>query len=431
MIANARISSILRPRRSTLLTHRIRLFATTAAKAVNDRPVWVLTDGGIQSTLSGMALGKRLGHVELKTVAVNKGLQVFPPIVQKYLVDWFLQRRQDNRKAPWYLTLKEGEWGDSKPDFVICSAPDAVPACLSVSKNNPTTYSVYVGYPNIPFLYFDQVVLPKYEMDAKLAKLGPFYSKQKNSIATQVPLLDLENGHERYLQPILPASFLAGGNGATTSSHNMVAVIIGGYTPQCRWYSEDASSLADNMQRMVKKLHAKIVVVFTEKTTAEVKTTIKQMCSHQADSIAIWDAMADTETSLTRAQIYQSIIDKASRVVVTADLDYAVAHAAAKRKPVYVAFGDRCRQHLLRFHRWARDNRITRKLRLDRGRGASRKQQQQQQHHPLYDPYSYLGNHGPWANGHQLVENEAALEHVQYEVTELRQERVTGKRRKD
>ena len=74
-----------------------------------------------------------------------------------------------------------------------------------------------MGYPNIPFVYFDQVVLPKYEMDAKLgisfynnndihrteymltlnfffffssyfslAKLGPFYSKQKNSIATQV-----------------------------------------------------------------------------------------------------------------------------------------------------------------------------------------------------------------------------------------------------
>ena len=96
------------------------------------------------------------------------------------------------------------------------------------------------------------------------------------------------------------------------------------------------------------------------------------------------------------------------------------------RKPVYIVFGDRCRQHLLRFHRWARDNRITRKLRLDRGRGASHKQQ-----HHAYDPFSYLGNHGPWADALKLVDNEAALDHVKHEVTELRQERVTGKRRKD
>ena len=41
--------------------------------------------------------------------------------------------------------------------------------------------------------------------------------------------------------------------------------------------------------------------------------------------------MIDTETSLKRAHIYSSIIDKATRVVVTADLDYSVAHAAAKR----------------------------------------------------------------------------------------------------
>ncbi|KAG2217361.1 hypothetical protein INT45_012231, partial [Circinella minor] len=396
-------------------------------KILNDRPVWVLTDGGIQSTLSGMALGKRLGQVELKTVVTSKGLQVFPPIVQKYLVDWFLsshsnqsKKIKESNKLPWYLTLKEGEWNDPKPDFVVCSAPDAIPACLSVTKNNPFTYSIYVGYPNIPFLYFDQVVLPKYEMDAKLAKLGPFYSKQKNSIATQVPLLDLEKReNENSLNDILPSSFL-------DTNNKMMTFIIGGYSPQCRWYSEDATLIVDNIQRIVKKLNTKVAVVFTEKTTPEVKEKIRKLCDDATNSVIIWDSMIDTETSLKRAQIYSSIIDKATRVVVTADLDYSVAHAAAKRKPVYIVFGDRCRQHLSRFHRWARENRITRKLRLDRGRGASQKQQ-----HHAYDPFSYLGNHGPWADGLKLVDNENTLEHIKHEVTELRQERVTGKRRKD
>lgn len=31
--------------------------------------------------------------------------------------------------------------------------------------------AVYVGYPNIPFINFDQVVLPKYEANAKMGKL--------------------------------------------------------------------------------------------------------------------------------------------------------------------------------------------------------------------------------------------------------------------
>ncbi|KAI9267877.1 mitochondrial fission ELM1-domain-containing protein [Phascolomyces articulosus] len=405
--------------RSTLY-QRVRPL-TTSMRVLNDRrPVWVLTDGSIQSTLSGMALGKKLGHVELKTVVTSKGLQVFPPIVQKYLVDWFLSRKKaEQGKLPWYLTVKEGEWSGQRPDFVVCSAPEAIPACLSVSKNNPFTYSVYVGYPNIPFVYFDQVVLPKYEMDAKLAKLGPFYSKQKNSIATQVPLLDIEKGNEGYLKDILPSSFLE-------PHSNMMVFVIGGYTPQCRWYSEDASLIADNIQRIVKKLHGKVAVIFTEKTTPEVKEKIMKIHNHHTDSIAIWDAMVDTETSLTRAHIYQSMIDKATRVVITADLDYSVAHAAAKRKPVYIVFGDRCRQHLLRFHRWARDNRITRKLRLDRGRGASHKQQ-----HHAYDPLSYLGHHGSWADGYHLVKNQDTLDYIKQEVTELRQERVTGKRRKD
>ena len=67
------------------------------------------------------------------------------------------------------------------------------------------------------------------------------------------------------------------------------------------------------------------------KTLLQVKKKVRHMQSQHADAIALWDAMADTEGSLARAQTYQSIIDKASRVVVTADLDYAVAHAAAKR----------------------------------------------------------------------------------------------------
>lgn len=35
-------------------------------------------------------------------------------------------------------------------------------------------------------------------------------------------------------------------NGA--SRHDHTAIVVGGYSPQCRWYSEDAATLAENMR---------------------------------------------------------------------------------------------------------------------------------------------------------------------------------------
>lgn len=32
------------------------------------------------------------------------------------------------------------------------------------------------------------------------------------------------------------------------SRHEHTAIVVGGYSPQCRWYSEDAATLAENMR---------------------------------------------------------------------------------------------------------------------------------------------------------------------------------------
>lgn len=89
---------------------------------------------------------------------------------------------------------------------------------------------------------------------------------------------------------------------------------------------------------------------------------------------------------------------------------------------MYVAFGDRCRSHLLHFHRWAREKHITRKLRLDRSRSSSLRQ-------PYHDPYSYLGEHPAWADGQKVLRVQENLEYVAHELDALRQEKMTGKRR--
>lgn len=94
-------------------------------------------------------------------------------------------------ELPWYLSTLDESKDESNPDYIITSGQDAIPACLHLTKANTNKncysskyktkaiykmiltafyYQVYLGYPGIPFINFDQVVLPKYEANAKMGK---------------------------------------------------------------------------------------------------------------------------------------------------------------------------------------------------------------------------------------------------------------------
>ncbi|KAI9032744.1 hypothetical protein CLU79DRAFT_859650, partial [Phycomyces nitens] len=265
--------------------------------------VLVLTDGGIEAGLKTTALARQLAkhnlaRLETKTWVASKALEMFPPILQKYLINWtFSPPRGKKRRT-------------------------AVPACLHMAKMDPKKiFSVYLGHPAIPFISFDQVVLPKYEANAKMAALGPL-ARQKNCIITD-DLLE-----------IIPESFWS-----PEDSCDITAVVVGGYASACRWYSEDAVTLGDNIKRMVNSLNTKLVIVFTERTTPMVKSAIMKSIESfgdQADSVVVWDVMSlspeGTDNTLKKVRQYESLINKAKRVVLTADLDYLTAHAASRRQ---------------------------------------------------------------------------------------------------
>ncbi|KAI8368260.1 mitochondrial fission ELM1-domain-containing protein, partial [Radiomyces spectabilis] len=395
--------------------------------------VWILTDGGLESTLQSYALGKRLaarGQLDFKTVTSKPALQMFPSIFQKYIVEWNVQKSDSSSDSlPWYLTSSgndnEGSIAGDRPDYVICSGTNAIPTCLHLAHANQTekrSFSVYLGMPTIPFISFDQVVLPKYEANAKLAKLGPL-AHQKNCIIPNMPLLDFDiiPDNDTWKQA-MPTSFME----SLSNTDNVTAVVVGGYNAQCRWYSEDAITLVDNMRRMIQNLNSKVVLVFTDKTTDMVKDKMIKAITTQIDKheqqVAIWDAADKNLESLSRIVTYEGMLNRASRIVLTADLDYATAHAASKRKPVYTVFAGRCRSYLLQFHHWCRENQITRKLRLERkifghGRHGG-------------DPYSYLGHHEPWGDSQRILRSHDMTNKVKAKIEELHEEMVTGKRRR-
>ncbi|KAI8088354.1 mitochondrial fission ELM1-domain-containing protein [Thamnidium elegans] len=382
--------------------------------------VWVVTDGGIENTLQAMSLGKQLAGsnqlsntFKLKTVVASKKLHLFPAIIQKYLVNWSVSKQKGNtlNSLPWYLSTKDEFSDSSNPDYIITSGQDSIPACFHLTQGNTNKkiFSVYVGYPDIPFINFDQVVLPKYEANAKMAALGPF-ARQKNGIITPAPLLDTFSTSTSPLDQMIPASFKDGYS----------SVIIGGHSSICRWYSEDALNLADNIKRMVKNLNDKIVIVFTDRTPDLVKQKMTTSLQELDDSVFIWDSTKQAST-IDKINTYESIIENANRVVLTADLDYACTHALSKSKPVYITFGGQARSYLSHLHRWLLDEHLTRKLRLERNKHKSS---------AAKDPYSYLGDHADWGNAIKVLQIKDTMAYVKKEIEEIREEKVTGKRRK-
>ncbi|KAI8643955.1 mitochondrial fission ELM1-domain-containing protein [Parasitella parasitica] len=340
---------------------------------------------------------------------------MFPAIVQKYIIEWSAPKNKGALNTlPWYLTAKDESFDETKPDYVITSGQDAVPACLHLTRlqQDKKCFSVFVGYPNIPFVNFDQVVLPKYEANAKMAALGPL-AKQKNGIITPAPLLDTTTTSYKQIDQMIPTSF----------SQGYTTVVVGGHSPNCRWYSEDAANLADNIKRMVKNLGDKVVVIYTDRTPQLVKDTMNKRFGEfgsMHSSVIAWDSTLEGSTSnkLTR---YENIIHYSRRIVLTADLDYACAHAISKGKPVYVTFGGQCRSYLAHFYRWIYDAHLARKLRLERHNHKS----------TVHDPYSYLGNHVTWGNASKVFQMKHSMSFVKCEIEGIRSEKISGKRARD
>lgn len=90
-------------------------------------------------------------------------------------------------------------------------------------------------------------------------------------------------------------------------------------------------------------------------------------------------------------------------------------------KPVYTTFGGYCRSYLLQFNRWMLDNHLIRKLRLDKSKYRAS---------DVQDNYSYLGNHAPWGDANKVFQVESTMASVVDEIETVRQETITGKRRK-
>ncbi|KAI8072903.1 mitochondrial fission ELM1-domain-containing protein [Gongronella butleri] len=400
-----------------VVTNNARHYATRAKPTPR---VWAITDGGLQATLSTLTLAKRLGETTVKTIVSNPSIRSLPLIIQKSLVNWGARAR--TTALPWYLRGDDLQ-DDAPPDYIVASGSSAVvPGCLHVTRalaNAP--FSVFLGYPNLPFIFFDQVVIHKHEANVKMAKLGPL-AQQRNCLVTKLPLFSkpadvISNNARKFTDNLLKSA----------KNKEITAVVVGGHHTDCRWYTEHALQLADSIKRMTTHLNHQVLVIFTDrasdKNTAAILDTLASVNKDHPPSqapIITWDTRQSDLTARENAEAYEQLLQQVSRVIVTADLDYLTAHAALMRKPVYVAFGGQCRGYLQQWQQWLREQRLTRRLRIDRQRRKNVK--------PDTDVYSYLGPHPPFADATKVLETPAIVDRVKQLVTDAFQEKHTGKR---
>lgn len=62
------------------------------------------------------------------------GMQLLPPILQKFIVSWSSKRTRSNDQLPWYLETQDPWQGN--PDYIVCTSPLAIPACLTASTES-------------------------------------------------------------------------------------------------------------------------------------------------------------------------------------------------------------------------------------------------------------------------------------------------------
>ncbi|KAM3580940.1 hypothetical protein VKS41_006388 [Umbelopsis sp. WA50703] len=189
--------------------------------------------------------------------------------------------------------------------------------------------AVYLGFPDIPFVNFDHVILPKYEVATKLAKLGPL-SNQKNYTSVMTPLMALNRQPEESTYKTLSS---LSSRAFVESDLPLTAFVVGNHNHHCRWYPEDATLVADNIERIINNLGQKVLVIYTDKTAPKIKETINACLKSNADESSVLATcdLSKIEDVEEKCRTYDALLQQCQKAVMTADLDYLVMEAVVKR----------------------------------------------------------------------------------------------------
>jgi uncharacterized protein len=281
---------------------------------------WVVTDGkpGMENQCVGLA--EAMGLVPIvKRVKLRFPWKQLSPSVLRIGNAWANAAGSDSLAPPW-------------PDVLIATGRHSVASSLAVRAANPATFRIQIQDPGVSPSLFDMVVVPRHDRlrgDNVLVTKGALHRVTAAIVAEATARLG-----PQYL--------------AAFAKRPVVAVLIGGTNGCYTMTAEATLTLADRLATLA--ADANLLVTASRRTGAANAAILRDRLAGLA--VTLWDGSGENP--------YFAFLGLADAIVVTPDTVNMVCEACTTGKPVFIADLPGGSKKFDAFHRFLRDDGITR-----------------------------------------------------------------------
>ncbi|KAJ9086834.1 hypothetical protein DSO57_1039444 [Entomophthora muscae] len=358
-----------------------RLYATKPLRPISAKlgaeiqSVWVISDGILGNEMRSFALAGAI-----RNDFCVKPIAWLPILFQKFIVDLSFTKYGKkflNPTTPWYLSQLEKDKSITSlpfPDLIISCGEKTVLPSLHLRKLAKKTDFVHIGHPGIPFVSFNSVVLQRHEI-FKLAHLGPALSQQKGVVITQLALSKLTPEILKDYQT--KAHKILGDTFTSKDPHSpIIGILIGNLSPEFSFLSQHAKKLAEELELLVTKFKARVLINYSPRAPAFFKDQIDPVAKRlQEQGFPIKNIPENNQ------EAYLSALATSSYLVVPLGSVNLLSEAILTRKPVYIVGQEQSKGSLNILGQRAITNGWTRRFRVS------------PRYRPPGDPLSYIGEH--------------------------------------
>lgn len=206
-----------------------------------NKKILILADDRTGTYSQSIALAKELGF-EYDIVKINYSLLIKLPnfLLKNSLFGYDFATQKKLKNIGQY-------------DIIISSGRRSVNAALYLRKKHQQVKIIQIMHPNINFKYFDLVILPQHDQEKANPKLIISYGALSNFDENKIK--QEQEIHKNYFGNI---------------KKKLVILLIGGPSKKTEFGKEQAILLAQDVNKFVNKIEAKLVILTSPRTKDEI-----------------------------------------------------------------------------------------------------------------------------------------------------------------
>lgn len=273
--------------------------------------VWALTDERVGSNNQSIAIAERLSpYYVIKKINYNKFISL-PNFIRRGSLLGINKETSDDIKQ-------------DLPDIVVCAGRRLSSVALNIKKrSNGKTLIINIMNPNLPFKYFDILILPKHDNTSKfLLKDNIIETNGSLSIVNKEKLKTESNKWSAFFKEY---------------KKPLIALIIGGDTKDYKFKPKEFGIMVSNLSNIVNKLSGSLLITTSRRTSDECIKEIKQKlnCDYYFYDWK-WENDPNNMQKSELGNPYSALLGLSNFLVVTGDSMSMVSEACSTGKPTYV-----------------------------------------------------------------------------------------------